>query len=297
MSEPRIGTFARLANGNVQPKRIIAGQTTKLSRTMHGIVYNERRDELVVPVALAGAVLTFRGDVNGSDAPIRVIQGPKTRIFRPDTLYVDQIHEEIFVDSGRDSILVFPLLAEGDVPPTREIKGDRTLIANMFGIAVDPIHDVLAVSNRTMMSAENGEELVGDRILIFNRTDDGNVAPKASIGGPKSGIVKLRQLEIDAERGKIYATVKNNEESYELGDVNPSPWNKVKIGFIGVWNVTDDGDVPPRAVIKGPATGLVWPAGVAINPRDHEVYAIDSVSNALFVFSMPEFFGPTGGTR
>lgn len=297
MSEPRIGTFARLANGNVQPKRVIAGQNTKLSRTMHGIVYNERRDELVVPVALAGAILTFRGDVNGSDAPIRVIQGPKTHIVRPDTLYVDQLHEEIFVDSGRDSILVFPLLAEGDVAPIREIKGDKTLLANMFGIAVDPVHNVLAVSNRTMMSAEKGQELVGDRILIFNRTDDGNVAPRANIGGPKSGIVKLRQLDIDAERGKIYATVKNNEESYELEDVNPSPWNPVKIGFIGVWNVTDNGDIPPRAVIKGPATGLVWPAGVAINPRDHEVYAIDSVSNALFVFSMPEFFPPAGGTR
>ena len=51
MSGPRIGTFARLANGNVQPKRIIAGQQTKLSRTMHGIVYNERRDELVVPAS------------------------------------------------------------------------------------------------------------------------------------------------------------------------------------------------------------------------------------------------------
>jgi hypothetical protein len=201
------------------------------------------------------------------------------------------------VDSGRDSILVFPLLADGDVAPLREIKGDKTLLANMFGIAVDPIHDVIAVSNRTMMSAEEGQELVGDRILIFNRTDNGDVAPRASIGGPKSGIIKLRQLDIDAERGKIYATVKNNEESYEMDDVNPSPWNPVKIGFIGVWNVTDNGDIPPRAVIKGPATGLVWPAGVAINPRDREVYAIDSVSNALFTFSMPEFFPPTSGTR
>jgi hypothetical protein len=34
----------------------------------------------------------------------------------------------------------------------------------------------------------------------------------------------------------------------------------------------------------------VWPAGVAINPKHHEIYAIDSVSNALFMFKMPEFF-------
>ena len=48
--------------------------------------------------------------------------------------------------------------------------------------------------------------------------------------------------------------------------------------------------MPPRGVIKGPASGLVWPAGVAINPANHEVYAIDSVSNALFMFNTPEFF-------
>jgi hypothetical protein len=29
---------------------------------------------------------------------------------------------------------------------------------------------------------------------------------------------------------------------------------------------------------------------VAINAASHELYTIDSVSNALFTFSMPEFF-------
>ena len=57
-----------------------------------------------------------------------------------------------------------------------------------------------------------------------------------------------------------------------------------------MWSIDDNGDVPPRGVIRGPATGLVWPAGVAINPKNHEIYAIDSVSNALFMFKMPEFF-------
>ncbi len=299
MSEPRIGTFARLANGNVKPTRIISGQKTLLSRTMHGIVYNEKHDEVIVPVALAGAVLTFKGDFKGSDPPIRVLQGAKTRILRPDTLYLDPMHDEIFVDSGRGSILVFPRTAEGDVPPVREIKGDKTLLDNIFGVAVDPVHDVLVVSNRTQMRAAAGSVVVGDRLLIFNRTDDGNVPPTRNIGGPKSGIIKLRQLEIDPEPGHIYATVKNNNESYNFADPNPSPWDQAKPGFIGVWNVTDDGDVPPKAVIKGPATGLVWPAGVAINKREREIYAIDSVSNGLFTFAMPEFFQPrpAGGTR
>jgi hypothetical protein len=67
-----------------------------------------------------------------------------------------------------------------------------------------------------------------------------------------------------------------------------------------VWHVTDHGDVPPRRD-KGPATGFVWPAGVALNRQDREIYAIDSVSNSLFLFAMPEFFvkpvAPTSASR
>ena len=51
--------FARLANGNVAPTRVIEGQGTSLSRTMHGVAYDEVNDEISIPVALGGAVLVF----------------------------------------------------------------------------------------------------------------------------------------------------------------------------------------------------------------------------------------------
>ena len=100
----------------------------------------------------------------------------------------------------------------------------------------------------------------------------------------------LIQIVVDEARGQIFATIKNNFEAYNYADKRPSPWDPDRTGFIGVWGIDDNGDVPPRGVIKGPATGLVWPAGVAINPKNQEIYAIDSVSNALFMFKMPEFF-------
>src|ERR1700737_503960 len=118
----------------------------------------------------------------------------------------------------------------------------------------------------------------------------GTSAPAAASPGPRTGIIKIRQVVADEARGQIFVTVKNNYEFYRPDDIRPSPWNPDQTGFIGVWSVNDNGDVPPRGVIKGPATGLVWPAGVAINPASHEIYAIDSVSNALFTFKMPEFF-------
>ena len=66
--------------------------------------------------------------------------------------------------------------------------------------------------------------------------------------------------------------------------------NQDKPGFIGVWDISDNGDVPPRGIIKGPASEMVWPAGVALNARDREVYTIDSVSNGMYSYYMPEFF-------
>jgi hypothetical protein len=286
VSEPRISAFARLANGNAKPTRVIAGQTARVSRTMHGIFYDPKHDEIVVPVALGGAVLTLPGGADGGAPPLRVLQGPATGLVQPDTLYVDVAHDEMIVDSGDDSVLVFPRTASGNTAPIRTIGGPKTQIRNIYGMSVDSVHNLIVVANRVDLGGRQSS----DGILIFNRTDSGDVAPRAVIAGPRTGIIKIRQVVVDEERGQIFATIKNNFENYEVGDERPSPWNPDKTGFIGVWSIDDNGDVPPRGVIKGPATGLIWPAGVAINPKNHEVYTIDSVSNALFMFHMPELF-------
>jgi len=62
-------------------------------------------------------------------------------------------------------------------------------------------------------------------------------------------------------------------------------------GVIAVWNYSDNGDVPPKAIITGPDSGLIRPRGLAINPKHGEVYVVDMVKNALLMFSWPEVFG------
>ena len=89
--------FARLANGNVAPKRVIEGQATNLSRTMHGIAFDAIHDEIVIPVALGGALLVFNADASGEMPPLRAIQGTRTRLVRPHTVAVDPVNNEILV--------------------------------------------------------------------------------------------------------------------------------------------------------------------------------------------------------
>lgn len=282
--------FARAANGNSGPVRIIAGQATRLSRTMHGIAYDSAHDEIVVPVALAAAVLSFRGGATGAESPLRVIQGPATQLIRPHTVAVDEKNEEIIVgDSSSRSIVVFPRDANGNSPPKRIIQGAKTGLLFIVGVAVDPIHDrIVASSASSVPGGTTG-------LFIFGRTDQGDVPPRAVIAGPRTGIFRPWQLAIDPTQGKIFVAAINNENRppYQLDkpradfarDVElPSPWQSGTLGFIGVWDINDSGDVPPHAVIKGPGSLLVHPAGVAIDLKDGEIFATDSVRNGLFSF-------------
>jgi len=250
---------------------------------MHGVVYDQVNDEIIVPIHLAGAVLVFRGDAHGEEAPIRKIQGPRTRILRPETVAVDDVHNEIFVgeDGGKD-VLVFPRDADGDVSPLRTIRGPKTQLDEIRSVAVDPIRNLVVVSSRSARWPTG--------VFIFNRTDDGDVVPRAVIAGPHTGISRIRQVAVDPQQGKIFVAVKNNRDSYQFDSAAPSPWNPDQPGFIGVWDIMDSGDIPPKGLIKGPASGLVWPAGVALNFKDREIYTIDSVRNGMFTYFMPELF-------
>jgi len=274
---------------------------THLSRTTHGIAYDTTNDEIIAPNPLAAAVVIFRGGAVGEEAPIRTIQGARSGLSRPETVAVDEKNNEIFVgDPGDRRVLVYKRDADGDAKPLRTIQGPKTKLLQVVGIAVDPNRDVLVVSTYSRLPGG----VTG--LLVFGRTDEGDIAPRRVIAGPRSGITRLRQIALDPETCKIYAAVINNEylPPYDIDhprrgldpDVElPSPWNTGTEGFIGVWDdEKDDGDVPPRSIIKGRSTGIVHPAGVTFNARDGEVIAPDAVWNGLFTFLKPELFLRTG---
>jgi hypothetical protein len=267
--------FARLANGNVRQTRVLMGQSTKLSRTMHGLFYDAVHDEMVVPVALAGAILTFRGGAQGAEAPIRVLQGPRTQFVRPDTVYVDIRNDELWAPSADGGLLVFPRTASGNVAPKRVISGPRTQLKSpdflgVYGIAVDPVRNLVAVARRyAVLQDDDGEK---DGVLVFDRLAAGDVPPRAIIRGPNTRITRLRQIEVDPERGLLFAASRGDREGE---------------GILGVWNITDNGDVPPKFVISTAASG------VAINPRDAEIYTVSGRTNDLRTYVIPELFkGP-----
>lgn len=263
---------------------------------MHGLAYDATHDEVVVPVALGAAVLTFRGSAHGEEPPIRTIQGPNTHLVRPHTLAVDEKNGEIIVaDTSSRSLLVFARDADGDAPPKRIIAGPKTGLLFIVGVAVDPLHDrIVAASASSVKGGITG-------LFIFNRTAQGDIAPRGVIAGPRTGIVRPWQLALDPQLGNVFVAAINNENHppYALEmprkdlppDTDlPSPWNTGAPGFVGMWSIDDNGDVPPRGIIKGAGSLLVHPAGVAIDPQGGEVFVTDGVRNGLFTFLAPKFF-------
>ena len=303
MSVPRIAAFAREANGAKAPKRAIQGQATLLSRTVHGLDYDPVNDEIVAPVYEAGAILIYKGESNGASAPVRVVQGDKTMLIGPQTAAIDNVHNEILVgDASSGTVMVYDRLANGNVPPKRIIHGPRTGLREITGIAADPKRNLIVVVNMGATPEQHG-------VFIWNRMDQGDVPPKAIIGGKEAGISHARQVVVDSDRGKIYVAVQGTtfravrpyvetaprpdttwEDVIDTNNRNerrPS-WSNDNGGFIGIWDINDKGDIPPRAVIKGDLTHVNGCGGVAISPKEGLVIGVGQNMYATYV--VPQLF-------
>ena len=273
MAHPQIAVFARLADGGARPVRKLEGQKTMLGRTMHGISYDPANDEIFVPQPFGQSILVFRGNADGEEAPIRVLQGPLTNIQNPDKVEVDPVHNEIFVPDD-DKILVFARDAKGNTAPIRVLEGPDTMLG-ADALAVDPIHDRLIV---TGWEGQRSDEKTF--VLIFNRTDQGNVKPRGIIRGPKTQLSRgTFSLRAYPPKGYILVAISG-----------PSWSGPYEDAAVGVWHIDDNGDVPPRWTIGGPRGMLKQPRGIDVDPKNKSIIISDKVVNAVLTYHFPEIF-------
>jgi hypothetical protein len=117
------------------------------------------------------SIKVYARTASGDAAPLRVIQGPKTRLNLPLSLYADRAHDEIAVaNDGGDSILFFRRTAQGDAEPARTLEGPATGLKNPVGVYLDAQHDELWVSNWGNRTA-----------TVYKRTAQGNTPPLRTV--------------------------------------------------------------------------------------------------------------------
>jgi hypothetical protein len=239
---------------------------------MHDVRHDPVKDELIVANPFAAAILIFRGGANGQEAPIRIIQGPKTQLRNPQRMDIHPQRRELFVPSA-GGILVFDLDANGDVAPKRVIRGPDTQGPG-GSVAVDPIHNLIATPGRNRS------------ILIFDLMANGNVRPLRVIRGPNTQIDRINQMAIYPE-GKLVVVAMPGVQ----GLVEPP---RV---FIGAWSLDDEGDIAPKFAISGEATTMRKSFSVALDKEHKDVIVSDMRLNGVMTFNVPEMFVPDPTAR
>ena len=142
-------------------------------------------------------------------------------------LTYDEIHDEFTVPQQfSQSILTFRGGAEGEEAPIRIIGGSKTRLVAPDRVAVDAVNNEIYVPE-------------GDVILVYNRTDNGNVAPKRTIEGPHAG-KQLDAIAIDAVNNLLIVGAGGGGGSRES-----------ETHFL-VFPRTASGDATPLMDIKGP---------------------------------------------
>ena len=226
----KISIYRKTAVGDEKPLRVIQGPTTGLADP-HGIFIDSQNHEIfvtnhgswhlvetgvsqstedwfsrleipsLVPSRArfeAPSIRIYSRIANGDSAPLRTIQGPRTKLNLPLGIYVDRERNEIAVaNDGGNSILFFDRTAHGDVAPVRTIEGLATDLKNPAGVFIDTKNDEIWVSNWGNHSA-----------TVYPRTATGNVAPLRTIrsaprGVPLPGLGNPGAVAYDPKRDQL----------------------------------------------------------------------------------------------
>jgi hypothetical protein len=266
------------------------------------------------------SIAAFPRTANGSVAPVREIAGQRTLISRTihDMAY-DPIHDEIVVPAWYIfGISTFKGGDHGDVAPNRVIYGPKTQIKNAEAVAIDPIHEEIFVPSSSVNNTENRR----DRVLVFRRTDNGDVAPIRILEGPDTGLA-LGRVTVDPVNNLLIASGGGGMRIFDRtasGNTKPRAFIRGGGGLmttyppkglifaatggsggryqagdrITVWSIHDNGEVAPRWEI---GNGVFYDIrGVTIDPKSKTVIATDKKLNAIVSFHVPEIFDDVTGT-
>jgi len=253
--------------------------------------------------------------------PVRTLEGQKTKISR--TMHgfgFDAVHDEIVVTSPlTQAVLIFRGGANGEEPPIRVIQGPHTQILGTGYGGVDKVS----------VDGVNGEiylPIAPSSLFVFDRTANGDVAPKRVLNGIRGGSVSVdpvrdllvvatnRAISIynrtasgDAKPLRVIQGPKSDPAGASVQVYPPkglivAGCGQARYPFLAAcaWSIDDNGDAPPRWKIPIQELTKYQPAGLALDPAHKEIIfsasgreeqlARPDFMNAVITFSWPEIF-------
>jgi sugar lactone lactonase YvrE len=249
---------------------------------------------LTAAVLLGVATVTLRSAAAGTS--------PKTTIFVDNSNYVtayplgskgDVVPLAVTTDmtfpggiardaSGRiyvtnpsiNTVSIYAANASGNVSPLAIIGGSETRLANPTRIALDASGKSYVLN--TGISAINAYPALGAGTGILNEP------PVATISGSETMLASPAAIAVDAS-GDIYVANSSGGPA--------APGSSYAPGAITVYPAGSNGDVPPSATIVGAATGLIYPAGIALDSSGDIYVANDGAT--VYAGSTPVTYPPS----
>lgn len=237
--------FSNEQVGNVAPSREI--------HTPHGtfgITVDEAAQEVFLSVQHDSAIVVYRKGASGEDAPLRMLQGNRTRLADPHGIALDTKRGVMFVTnhgSTHDSSV-----GSADYLSAAE-KAERAKLVNW------PLDRDFAVpgSGRTLPPT----------ITVYAKNANGDAAPLRVIQGPRTGLNWPTGIAVDPERGDVYVTNDTTDA-------------------ILVFDAEASGDVAPKRILKGAKTGLKNPTGLALDFQHNELWVANFGDHTATAYRM-----------
>ncbi len=234
-------TFSREAHGDVKPTREL-----ETPHGTFGIAVNEKHREMFLTVQHTSAVVAYRKGASGSEPPLRLLQGDRTRLADPHGIAVDEQDDVVFVTN------------HGSVQTVRQ-EGGAWLGAKYLGELRQnwPLERAFAIPGTG--------RIVAPSISVYPRTAAGDAPPLRVIAGPKTGLNWPAGIVLDPKRGELLVA---NDTGHS----------------ILVFRKTDQGDVAPIRVLQGPKTGLRNPTGLFLDTVHDELWVANFGAHTLTVY-------------
>jgi len=245
---------------------------------------------------VTSSIRIFAPDAINSAKPTRFIHGPHTRLWHPFGLAIDEsgnlyVANAVGIDfhakyQRTSSVLVFAPKADGDAAPIREIVGPRTRLSAVRAIAV---------GSDGYIYVSGGHNLDNLRIPFFINVyapkAAGDQPPVRRIAGeaPTSAEftdsltqgqewIKKNRLDkvMTGDPGDLLYELHNSPRLNRPAQMALDHAGNLWVANINAWRITEyapgaSGNVKPIRVIEGDKTGLLQPAGIAVD-GDGNVY-------------------------
>jgi DNA-binding beta-propeller fold protein YncE len=237
--------FGPGANGDVAPVRAI--------ETPHGtfnVVVDHPHNEVMLTVQHDSAIVTYRKQANGSEAPIRLLQGNKTRLRDPHGIAIDPKEDVVFTANYGST---------HDTSATIKPREGVPSGGNAEGRPNWPLGREFSLPGTGTINPPS--------IVVHRRTASGNVAPVRVISGPKTQLNWPTGISFEPDRRELFVA----------NDMGPS---------ILVFDANASGDVAPKRVLKGANTMLANPTSVFADRRNQELWVTNFGGHTATVYPL-----------